>query len=266
MLRTDASPPTAISLRTIARARARAKSQEPRAQSQKPRDVCARCVMRRTGAFMETTLPPQDSTLTRELSASDLRARLDRGVDAAIASLPLQPAPRSASALSRVSTCTIGAIEHDMLTAVISADVIAGVVQRFDGAFRGTALLALEPGDALLWLQAGKSQEEPLARFVALGTRMLEAVIASVADGCGEIGTSPGALEERPLMAALLATHAPSDTVIVSLDAAFSFELDPTIGALHTPFTLQLLFEPKVFHLLFGVSSVRDEASERGTR
>jgi hypothetical protein len=116
---------------------------------------------------------------------------------------------------------------------------------------RATALLAVDPGDALLWLQMDQSDEEPLARFVALGAQMLDAIVPSLtrgAEGAADISTDggSGSLEERPLMAALLATHAPSDTVIVSLDAEFSFEIDPTIGTLHTPFTVQLLLEPKI--------------------
>jgi hypothetical protein len=203
-----------------------------------------------------TTVSPPETTVGAEarlasLRAPELRAALARGIDAAIACLPIEPRAREDSALSRLATSTIGEIDHDTLTAVLSADVIAGVVLRFDGPCRGTALLAVDPGDALLWLQMEESGDEPLARFVAQGRRMLEAVIARLAgERAGEACFGPPSLEERPLMAALLATHAPSDTVILSLDAQLAFELDPTIGTLNTPFTTQLLLEPKVFQQL----------------
>jgi hypothetical protein len=151
--------------------------------------------------------------------------------------------------LRRFSTSTIAQIDHDTLTAAISPDVIAGVFLRFDAPIRGTALLAVDPGDALLWLQMDDSDEEPLARFVTLGGKMLGAVLSGLApenDTETSEGTFSGTLEERPLMAALLGTHAPSDTVIVSVDAELAFEIDPTIGTLHTPFTVQLLLEPKI--------------------
>lgn len=127
----------------------------------------------------------------------------------------------------------------------------AGVLQRFGGAFSGTALLALDPSDALLWLQMDDNDAEPLVRFVELGREMLGVVIERLAAVRGDnVSFEPAVLEERPLMAALLATHAPSDTVIVSFDAEVAFDMDPTIDTLHTPFTVQLLLEPKTLRLL----------------
>jgi hypothetical protein len=212
----------------------------------------------------ESTLSPPDSSPQTPASipaqhspkpnaSPELTARFASGVEAAIACLPMGSALRS-TVLRRTSTSTISEIDHDALTGAISQDVIAGVLAPFDGPFRGTALLAVDPGDALLWLSVGDDEGEPLVRFVSLGREMLAAVIGSLAAerSATEVGVGAGILEERPLLAALLATHAPSDTVILSLDAEISFELDASIGPLHTPFTVQLLLEPKLLDSLLA--------------
>jgi hypothetical protein len=184
-------------------------------------------------------------------AAPELRALLEGALEDAIRLLPMPADSIRHAALGRVSTSTIGRIDHDALTNAIAPDVIAGVVQRFGGAFSGTALLALDPSDALLWLQMDDGEGEPLERFVALGARMLGAIVERLAAARGDqVGFDAGTLEERPLMAALLSTHAPSDTVIVSLDAELAYDMDPTIDTLHTPFTVQLLLEPKTLQLL----------------
>lgn len=193
--------------------------------------------------------------------------QLARGLAATVARFPARSGGAPCVVLDRLSTCTIAEINHEALTSAVPNDVIAGVLQRFEGPVRGTALFALDPGDALLWLEMEESDEPPLERFVEVGGRVLSAIVGSlVADtetraapasesasqAVSQAGTLIGAgvLEERPLVAALLATHAPSDTIILSVDGELAFEIDPGIGLLHTPFTVQLLLEPK---LLSGV-------------
>ena len=114
---------------------------------------------------------------------------------------------------------------------------------RFEGQLCGTALLALDPGHALQWLRGGG--DDPLDRFVELGGEVLRAVVDELARACDaaiEVGSC--LLEERPLMAALLSTHAPSDTALLSLAGELEFagdEADPVRAA----YTIQLLLEPK---------------------
>ena len=118
-------------------------------------------------------------------------------------------------------------------------------MQRFDGQLSGTALFALDPSDALRWLQLGDEEGERLERFVARGRQLISEVLGALAAGCDarvELGTS--VLEERPLLAALLSTHAPSDTTVLSLDGKLRFRVDAE--ELHAPFSLQILVEPKL--------------------
>lgn len=186
-----------------------------------------------------------------------LREQLSRGLQAAAEQLPEREGRAPCVVLDRVAMCTIAEIDHAELTRAVPNDVIAGVVRRFHGPVRGTALLALDPGDALLWLQMDASEGSPLEHFVELGSDVLAAVVSSVGDSPEAAPTAePGALEERPLVAALLATHAPSDTVVLSIDAELAFEIDPAISTLHTPFTVQILLEPKLVQgALQGVGS-----------
>ncbi len=126
-----------------------------------------------------------------------------------------------------------------------SGDLIAGVVQRFEGPISGSALLALEPGDALLWLQRGDDDADPLARFVEWGSRLLEGVTRALGDALGgEVVCGPGSLEERSLMAALLGTHAPSDTLVLSLHGEMAFPV-ARLPEIRAPFGLHVLLAPK---------------------
>ena len=135
----------------------------------------------------------------------------------------------------------------------MSGDRVAAVVQRFEGHPSGTALFALDPGDALLWLQRGDGDEDPLERFVDWGSRVLSGVIETLASAWEtELRIGEPKLEERSLMAALLGTHAPSDTVVLSLHGELRFPvLD--VPEIRAPFSLQLLLEPK---LVDGILSV----------
>lgn len=127
-----------------------------------------------------------------------------------------------------------------------SGELIAGVLQRFEGTLCGTALFALDPGDALLWLQRGDDDGAPLDRFVSWGSRLLDAVIGSLANAAQtQVKCSAPVLEERPLMAVLLGTHAPSDTVVLSLHGTLSFPV-ANVPEILAPFSVQVLLEPKI--------------------
>ncbi len=150
--------------------------------------------------------------------------------------------------------------------------MIAGVVQRFEGPLSGTALFALDPGDALLWLQSGERDSQPgadpLTRFVDQGSRVLGAVIDALAAAAqAEVQLGRPALEERPLLAALLGTHAPSDTVVLSLYGEIEFFLQEMGRELRAPFSLQLLLEPKILGgILAGLVSHDDGDSDAASR
>ena len=98
----------------------------------------------------------------------------------------------------------------------LSDDMIAGVMGRLEGVMPGTANLVLEPEEALLWARLGGG-EDPLAMYVALGKTLLEGVATFLAEVLeGEVALDGARLVEQSELAMLVATHAPSDTVVFS--------------------------------------------------
>jgi len=98
----------------------------------------------------------------------------------------------------------------------LSDDMTAGVMGRLEGVMPGTANLVLEPGEALLWARLGGG-EDPLAMYVALGKTLLEGVATFLAEVLeGEVAFDGARLVEQSELAMLVATHAPSDTVVFS--------------------------------------------------
>ena len=98
----------------------------------------------------------------------------------------------------------------------LSDDMIAGVMGRLEGVMPGTASLVLEPEEALLWARLGGG-EDPLAMYVTLGKTLLEGVAMFLAEVLeGEVAFDGARLVEQSELAMLVATHAPSDTVVFS--------------------------------------------------
>ncbi|MBW2272608.1 MAG: hypothetical protein JRG96_05015 [Deltaproteobacteria bacterium] len=127
-------------------------------------------------------------------------------------------------------------------------DVAAGVVLRFDGGLRGTALFAMEPEAALGLARGGGPDREPIAFFTELGGTVLSELLLGTTEGLdrdSEMG--PPQLEESSLMAIMASTHAPSDTLILTMRAdlvARDRERDA--------FDVHLMLEPKLLHGLLG--------------
>ena len=138
---------------------------------------------------------------------------------------------------------------------------MAGVVMRFEGSLSGTGLLSLEPEDALAWLRTGGEAEDesasPIDRFVERGASLIGGAVTELARSARR-AAEPGdaSLEERPLPAALRATHAPPDTVVLSVSAELAAR------ELRVPIGVHLLFEPKVLDGLLTVLSQSDSASD----
>ena len=126
-------------------------------------------------------------------------------------------------------------------------DLVAGVVSGTSGALRGSAILGMEPELALVWL-ADAPTADPLAAFVQRGEALLRAVVEALARRLGvEASTGPGALQEEPLLALVLGTHAPSDTLVLSavLEAPPSADVgsQSSVGPL---LQILLVLEPKL--------------------
>jgi hypothetical protein len=146
--------------------------------------------------------------------------------------------------LHGVTSSTVADVDPDSASRGLSGDVIAGVLQRFEGRLPGTAFFILDPGDALLWLQREGAMKDPLGRFVEWGGRMLSGVVEQLISQA-EVEHGAPVLEERPLMAALLATHAPSDTVVLSIQGELVFSILGVEDDMHAPFSIHVLLEPK---------------------
>jgi len=141
-------------------------------------------------------------------------------------------------------TSTIADFEPEAASRGLSSDVTAGVVQRFGGHPPFTGLFVVDPGDALLWLEADDSAEDPLARFVEWGSLVLSGV-AEQLPSMAALEPGAPALDERPLMAALLATHPPSDTLVLSIQGDLVFTVPGCEADLHAPFSIHVLLAPK---------------------
>jgi hypothetical protein len=101
------------------------------------------------------------------------------------------------------------------------SDISATVMLGFRGTFWGTALLAMDPHQALAWIRSGESQGDPIDVFLHLGQTVLEEALVSLAEGFrSHVEIGDASLEEQSVVATLLATHAPPDTAIVSADLA----------------------------------------------
>ena len=143
-----------------------------------------------------------------------------------------------------LESSTVAAFDPNSASGGLSSDVTAGVLQRFGGRPPFTALLVVDPGDALLWLQRQGATNDPLACFVEWGGHLLSGVAEELPTSADVEHGTP-ALEERPLMAALLATHPPADTLILSIRGELVFSLQGVADEVHAPFSIHVLLEPK---------------------
>ena len=98
----------------------------------------------------------------------------------------------------------------------LSDDLVAGVMGRLEGRMPGTISLVLEPEDALLWARRAGG-DDPLGAFVLLASTLLRGVTDALGGVLGGDAAFEGArLVEEPELAMLVATHAPSDTIVFS--------------------------------------------------
>jgi len=117
--------------------------------------------------------------------------------------------------------------------------------------------MSLEPEDALFWLRLIGS-DDPLEDFVSLGRGLLEHAVSATAEAFGASAKpGPPRLVEDSVVAIVLGTHAPSDTLILGA------RIDLTAGGRSLPVRIHLLFEPKVFETLTALDP-RGEVDRSG--
>ena len=169
-----------------------------------------------------------------------IRERVGTAADAAREALRQVHSADSDVEVMELASCSLADCGKSGVLA--DGDLIAGVMLRFEGALSATALLALEPENALAWARAVGPCPEPVDRFVALGEALLSPLVRSIAGilDPAEIEAGPASLEERSVIEILVGTHAPSDTVILSLVLAVM------AGDVCVPARVYVLIEPKL--------------------
>jgi hypothetical protein len=97
---------------------------------------------------------------------------------------------------------------------------IAGVVARFNGALSGSVLFAMEPADALAWVNAKPNCDAPIDAFLGLASEIQSRLVVAIGEGLGiAIELEPANLREDSVPGILFGTHAPSDTAILCFGA-----------------------------------------------
>jgi hypothetical protein len=136
--------------------------------------------------------------------------------------------------------------EHGMR---LSDDLVAGVIGRLEGTMPGSLNVVLEPEEALAWAQIG-SDADPLDAFVSLGSVLLEGIAVALSEVLESESQFRGAvLVEEPELTMLVATHAPSDTLVFSTRLYIEVR-DEVVSAVS-----HLLIEPKYLAQLLSALS-----------
>jgi hypothetical protein len=120
-------------------------------------------------------------------------------------------------------------------------ECVAGVVNRFRGGLCGTALLAMDPEDALAWVRSKPGDHDLLAAFVRLGGIVQSSVVSEIGTGLGlAVSAEAGELCEDSVPLILFGTHAPSDTAVVVISLLVAAGDDVL------PVQIYLMIEPKL--------------------
>ncbi len=129
----------------------------------------------------------------------------------------------------------------------------AAVLRSFSGGISGTAMMVMESEEVVAWMSADGSRADIIGRFVDLGGRVLRGPVESARRLLGEpIELDDSHFVEDSLLGCLLATHAPSDTILIGsslqirsgnrlLDAQLRLALEPkAISSLLTALSVAL--------------------------
>lgn len=101
-------------------------------------------------------------------------------------------------------------------------EMMASVLVSHRGKLLGTSVISLEPRHALTLIRSLGAEGDPLDTFRREGAGVLRGILGWLG-GAGQIPAELGdpILEERSLVATVLGTHAPPDTMVVSLELGF---------------------------------------------
>jgi hypothetical protein len=124
----------------------------------------------------------------------------------------------------RVSLCPLS--EFPQQAVFCGEEMMASVLVSYRGRFLGSSVISLEPPHALGLIQSLEALEaegEPLEIFRTTGASVLQGILGGLDAGGGrDLEFGNPIFEEGSLVATLLGTHAPRDTMVVSLELDFS--------------------------------------------
>ncbi len=147
----------------------------------------------------------------------------------------------------RAALCRLGEFPEQAI--FCDEEMMASVLVSHYGSLQGTSVISLEPRDALELIRSTGFKTDPLGSFRRAGASVVQGMLQRLGSAGGfsiEFG-APG-LEEGSLIETVLGTHAPRDTVVVSLELDFQSEERAF------PAYLYLLLAPKVFETTLGSS------------
>lgn len=131
----------------------------------------------------------------------------------------------------------------------LSDDLVAGVMGRLEGAIPGSINLVLDPEEALLWARLC-GDGDPLETFVEIGRRLLGGMTEAIGEILPEAARFEEAmLVEKPELAMLFGTHAPSDTLVFSTRMRIDVRDEVLTAVSH------MLVEPKYLARLLSALS-----------
>lgn len=123
-------------------------------------------------------------------------------------------------------------------------DIAAGTVVRFQGPFGGTAILTLEPEDALAWVRSAPEPGDPIRGHLERSADLLARAVGGWGQSMGaSFSFTEPTLCEDAVAGLLLGTHAPSDTLILSARLVLS------IDGRERSAWLYLMVDPKVLEV-----------------
>jgi hypothetical protein len=170
---------------------------------------------------------------------SSIAGWAQRGADLGQASLREIHTGDSGLEIRNIHCATLSDLPDRVPT--FDGECVAGVVNRFEGGMCGTALLAMDPEDALAWVRAKPGDHDPLASFVSLGAAVQSSVVCEIGKGLGlEMRGESADLIESSVPLILFGTHAPSDTAVVAISMLVA------AGDEVLPVQIYLMIEPKL--------------------
>jgi hypothetical protein len=145
----------------------------------------------------------------------------------------------------RVALCSLGNFpEHAIFC---DEEIMASVLVGHRGRLRGTSVISFEPRHAFQLIGSLGVKGDPLDIFRIAGASVVEGLLGRFgAAGGSPVEFGDPALEERSLVATVLGTHAPRDTMVLSLEIGFE-SVDQAF-----PAYLYLLLDAKVFQSTLG--------------